>query len=149
MSGPRTTQDDMMLAIEEIRYFKLARLPLWGTVSGDCALTSISRIDLHSLESIMRHKQRASPFPDASHFTLASEFIAVLDDGSWVPVSETNVRIVEINKHRQGVLGKGLYWLVIGGARFIGIMLGVTASVRDSIRFVAVAAVRLVANVML
>ena len=97
----------------------------------------------------MRRKRRASPFPDASHFTLAGEFIAVLDDGSWVPVSETNVRIVEINKHRQGVLGKGLYWLVIGGARFIGIMLGVTASVRDSIRFVAVAAVRLVANVML
>ena len=127
-----------MLAIEEIRYFKLARLPLWGTVSGDCALTSISRVDFHRLESIMRRKRRASPFPDASHFTLTGEFVAVLDDGSRMPVFKANVTFVEIDKHRQGVLGKRLYWLVIGGARLIGVMLGVAVSVH-SIRSIAVA----------
>lgn len=149
VSGPRTTQNDMMLAVEEIRYFKLARPPLWGTSAGGCALTSVSRVDLHSLESIMRHKRRASPFPDASHFTLAGEFVAVLDDGSWVPVFETNVAFVEIDKHRQGSLSKGLYWLVIGGAGLIGVMLGVAVSVHDSIRSIAAVAVRLVANVIL
>lgn len=128
----------MMLAVKEIRYLKLARPLLWGTASGGCALTSISRVNLHSLESVMRQKRRASPFPDASHFTLAGEFVAVLDDGSWVPVFETNVAFVEIDKHRQGSLGKGLYWLVIGGAGLIRVMLGLTFSVHDSIRSIAV-----------
>ena len=97
----------------------------------------------------MRRKRRAGPFPDASHFTLAGKLVAILDDGSGVPVFETNVTIVEIDEHRQGVLGRTLYWLVIGGARLIGVKLGLAVSVHDSIRSIAVVAVRLVANVML
>lgn len=65
----------------------------------------------------MSSKWRTSPFPDSSHITLASEFVAVLDDWGRVPVLEPDVGIVEINEHWHVGGGTVLYRLVVRGTR--------------------------------
>lgn len=78
----------------------------------------------------MRCKRCASPFPDASHLTLAGKFVAILNDGRRMPVFEPNVAAVEIDK----------YWLMLRRVFCIAV------SIRDAIRPVAVIVVRLHQN---
>ena len=77
---------------------------------------------------------RARPLPDAPQLSMPGESVAVLDDRGRVPVFEPDVAIVEVNKHRQGLSRRGLYRLVIRGARPQGVGLDVTISI-DTVGF--------------
>lgn len=82
-------------------------------------LTTVSRVQLHRLESLILLQRRASPLPKASHAALSGELVAVLGDGHGVPVIEAHVRLLEVDEEGVGIgdccdaggaVGGGLGW---------------------------------------
>lgn len=66
-------------------------------------LTTVGRIQLHWLESLLLLQCRACPFPDTSHFCLSSELTAQMGNRHGMPMLEANIRITEINERFAGI----------------------------------------------
>lgn len=97
MGSPGAAEDDVVLAIKEIRC-RASAIHILADMYIERWLTGIRRVDLHGLESFVRHQWRAGPFPDTSHTTLSGKSVAALGDWDGVPVLEPNVAVVEVTE---------------------------------------------------
>lgn len=78
MRGPRTTKDDIVLTVEEVR--------------------RVHGIQRHRLKAFMSPERRAGPFPDTTHLGLTRELVAPGGDWHWVPVAETDVGVGQVEE---------------------------------------------------
>ena len=63
-------------------------------------------IQLHGLETLMWNKGGASPLPDATHLSLATETVAVGRHWNRVPVLKADVGPIQVEEETIG-LGRG------------------------------------------
>ena len=64
---------------------------------------SVSRIQLHGLKPLPPLQRRACPFPHSARFTSSGKSVAVLGDGRWVEMLETDVAAFEVGEVRRRV----------------------------------------------
>ena len=83
MSRPRTTEDDVVLVVKEVR--------------------AIGGIELHGLVALMLRQCCASPFPEATHVAQAGESISILSDWHGMPIVEAHIHVREIDVELVGV----------------------------------------------
>lgn len=73
-------------------------------------ITRVGRIQIHGFESVMLLQHRAGPFPHTTQVAAATQLVALLRNGDWVPMSEADVAAFQIGKELmwcKGLLGTG------------------------------------------
>lgn len=78
MSGPRTTQDDIVFLVEKVR--------------------RVRGVQFHGLEAVPATEYGAGPLPDTAHLSLSGETVSVAGDRHGVPMLESNIGPVEISE---------------------------------------------------
>lgn len=97
MCSPRAAQHNVVLPIKEIGYIDISeRIYIYINAK----LTSIARIYIHRLKTLVLGQWRAGPLPYSAQLALAGEFVAIGSYGDRVPVFEADIGSRKVDKQR-------------------------------------------------